>query len=73
MSSERARFWGLDKVEVERIAAAHNLGEITEEEYIRNGGPLQARLDTLRGKLKEIEEFFEFLKKILYSTRLELR
>jgi len=51
------------KVDVERLTAAHNLGEITEEEYIRNGGPLQARLNTLRGKLKEIDEVFEFLKK----------
>lgn len=51
------------KVEVERLTIARNLDEITEEEYIRKGGPLQARLDTLRGKLKEINEIFEFLKR----------
>jgi len=55
------------KVEVERLTTARNLEEITEEEYIRKGGPLQTRLDTLRGKLKEIDEFFEFLKR---PTRL---
>jgi len=49
------------KVEVERLTITRNLDEITEEEYIRKGGPLQARLDTLRGKLKEINEVFEFL------------
>ena len=55
------------KVEVERLTIARNLDEITEEEYIRRGGPLQARLGILRDKLKEIDEIFEFLKR---PTRL---
>jgi len=50
-------------VEVERITTAYNLGEITEEEYVKNCGPLQARLTALRGKVNELEEIFEFLKK----------
>jgi len=52
---------GKIKVEVERLTAARNLGEITEEEYIRKGGPLKARLAALREKLKQIDEVFEFL------------
>jgi len=50
-------------VEVERITTAYNLGEITEEEYVKSCGPLQARLTTLKGKVNELEEIFEFLKK----------
>ena len=50
------------KIEVERLTISRNLDEITEEEYIRKGGPLQARLDTLRGKLREFNEIFEFPK-----------
>jgi len=50
------------KIEVERLTIARNLDEISEEEYVRKGGPLQARLDTLREKLKEIDDIFEFLK-----------
>jgi len=50
-------------VEVERITTSYNLSEITEEEYVKSCGPLQARLTTLKGKVKELEEIFEFLKK----------
>jgi len=50
-------------VEVERITMSYNLGEVTEEEYVKSCGPLQARLTMLKGKVKELEEIFEFLKK----------
>jgi len=50
------------KIEVERLTIALNLDEITEEEYIRKGGPLQAILGTLRSKLREFDEIFEFPK-----------
>jgi len=50
-------------VEVERITTSYNLGEIAEEEYVKTCGPLQARLATLKGKVKELEEIFEFLRK----------
>jgi hypothetical protein len=53
------------EVEVERITIAYNLGEITEEEYIKTCGPLQARLAELRGRVTEMEEIFDFLKKPL--------
>lgn len=50
------------EVEIERFTIAYNLGEITEEEYVKSCGPLQARLDVLRSKFKELEEIFEFLR-----------
>ncbi|MBS7635015.1 hypothetical protein KEJ34_05940 [Candidatus Bathyarchaeota archaeon] len=50
-------------VEIERITVAYNLGEISEEEYIKICSPLQNRLTMLKSKLKELEEIFEFLKK----------
>jgi len=56
---------GKIEVEVERITTSYNLGEITEEEYVKTCGPLQARLAELRNKDKEMEEIFEFLKKPL--------
>ncbi|MEM2129512.1 MAG: FtsX-like permease family protein [Candidatus Bathyarchaeia archaeon] len=56
---------GKIEVEVERITTSYNLGEITEEEYVKTCGPLQARLSELRNKDKEMEEIFEFLKKPL--------
>jgi len=56
---------GKIEVEVERITTSHNLGEITEEEYVKKGGPLQARLAELKNKVQEMEEIFEFLKKPL--------
>jgi hypothetical protein len=56
---------GKIEVEVERITTSYNLGEITEEEYVKTCGPLQARLAELRNKVQEMEEIFEFLKKPL--------
>ncbi len=50
------------EVEVERITIAYNLGEVTEEEYVKTCGPLQGRLATLKNKLEELEEIFQFLK-----------
>jgi len=50
------------EVEVERITIAYNLGEVSEEEYIKTCGPLQGRLATLKSKLEELEDIFEFLK-----------
>lgn len=50
------------EVEIERFTIAYNLGEMNEEEYVKKCGPLQARLDVLRSKFKELEEIFEFLK-----------
>ncbi|RJS84825.1 FtsX-like permease family protein, partial [Candidatus Bathyarchaeota archaeon] len=50
------------EVEIERYTIAYNLGEITEEEYVKSCGPLQARLDVLRSKFKELEDVFEFLR-----------
>ncbi len=50
-------------VEIERVTVAYNLGEISEEEYIKICSPLQNRLTMLKSKLKELEEIFEFLKK----------
>jgi len=50
-------------VEVERITTAYSLGEIGEEEYVKTCGPLQGRLAELRGRVQELEEIFEFLKK----------
>ncbi|MEM2673989.1 MAG: FtsX-like permease family protein, partial [Candidatus Bathyarchaeia archaeon] len=50
-------------LEIERITIAYNLGEISEEEYIKICSPLQNKIAMLRSKLKEIEEIFEFLKK----------
>ena len=55
-------------VEVERITTAYNLGEIGEEEYVKTCGPLQGRLAELRGRVQELEEIFEFLKKPLTMT-----
>ncbi|MFQ6094611.1 MAG: FtsX-like permease family protein, partial [Candidatus Bathyarchaeia archaeon] len=50
------------EIEIERITTAHNLGEITEEEYIKTGSPLQARHAALKGRINELEEIFEFLR-----------
>jgi len=50
-------------LEIERITIAYNLGEISEEEFIKTCSPLQNKIAVLRNKLKEIEEIFEFLKK----------
>lgn len=50
-------------VEIERVTVAYNLGEISEEEYIKICSPLQNRLTMLKSKLKDLEEIFEFLKK----------
>ena len=50
------------EVEIERFTIAYNLGEINEEEYVKRCGPLQARLDVLRSKFRELEEIFEFLR-----------
>jgi ABC-type lipoprotein release transport system permease subunit len=60
----------IDKVavEVERITTAYNLGEITEEEYVKTCGPLQATLAELKDKVKELEDIFEFLKTPLGIT-----
>ncbi len=55
-------------VEVERITTAYNLGEISEEEYVRTCGPLQGRLASLKGKVQELEEIFEFLKRPMTMT-----
>jgi hypothetical protein len=52
-------------IKIERITTAYTLGEINEEEYIRNCGPLQGRLSMLKDKVNELEEIFEFLKKPL--------
>ncbi len=49
-------------VEIERITTAYNLGEITEEEYIRRCGPLRGRIDDLKAKIRELEEIINFLK-----------
>jgi hypothetical protein len=51
------------EVEVERITTAYNLGEITEEEYVKTCGPLQGRLAELKERVAEMEEIFDFLKK----------
>ncbi|MBS7606455.1 FtsX-like permease family protein [Candidatus Bathyarchaeota archaeon] len=51
------------RLEIERITISYNLGEISEEEYIKICSPLQNKLDMLENRLKEIEEIFEFLKK----------
>ncbi len=56
---------GKIEVEVERITTSYNLGEITEEEYVKTCGPLQARLAELRNKIQEMEEIFDFLKRPL--------
>jgi ABC-type lipoprotein release transport system permease subunit len=53
------------EVEVERITTSYNLGETTEEEFVKTCGPLQAKLAELRNKEKEMEEIFNFLKKPL--------
>jgi predicted nucleic acid-binding Zn-ribbon protein len=53
------------EVEVERITTAYNLGEITEEEYVKTSGPPQQRLAELRERIAEMEEIFDFLKKPL--------
>ena len=50
------------EIEVERFTTAYNLGEISEEEYVKTCGPLQGRLTDLKRRLKEIEEIYEFLK-----------
>lgn len=50
-------------VEIERVTVAYNLGEISEEEYIKICSPLQSRLAALKSKLRELEEIFEFLRK----------
>ena len=55
-------------VEVERFTTAYNLGETSEEEYVKTCGPLQGRLADLRGKVQELEEIFEFLKKPMALT-----
>jgi ABC-type lipoprotein release transport system permease subunit len=56
---------GKIEVDVERITTSYNLGEITEEEYVKTCGPLQGRLAELRDRVQEMEEIFEFLKKPL--------
>jgi hypothetical protein len=56
---------GKTEVEVERITTSYNLGEITEEEFVKTCGPLQGRLAELRNKVKEMEEIFDFLRKPL--------
>jgi hypothetical protein len=56
---------GKIEVEVERITTSYNLGEITEEEYVKTCGPLPARLAELKHKLQEMEEIFDFLKRPL--------
>ena len=56
---------GKIEVEVERITTSYNLGEITEEEYVKTCGPLQARLAELKNKIQEMEEIFDFLKRPL--------
>jgi len=53
------------EVEVERIAISYNLGEISEEEYVKIGGPSQGKLAMLKSKVKELEEVFQFLEKPL--------
>lgn len=50
-------------VEIERITIAYNLGEISEEEYVKTCSPLQNRLTALRSRLEELNEILEFLKK----------
>ena len=56
---------GKIEVEVERITTSYNLGEITEEEYVKTCGPLQAKLAELKNKIQEMEEIFDFLKRPL--------
>lgn len=53
------------EVDIERITTSYNLGEITEEEYVKTCGPLQGRLAELKVKVQEMEEIFDFLKKPL--------
>jgi len=50
-------------LEIERSTIAYNLGEINEEEYIKICGPLQNRVASLKSKVMDLEEIFEFLKK----------
>ena len=52
-------------LEIERVTIAYNLGEISEEEYIKICSPMQNNVTTLKSKLKEIEEILEFLRKPL--------
>jgi len=52
-------------VELERITIAYSLGEIGEEDYVKTGGPLQAKLALLNSKVKELEDILEFIKKPL--------
>ncbi len=56
---------GKIEVEVERITTSYNLSEITEEEYVKTGGPIEARLAESKNKEQEMEEIFDFLKKPL--------
>ena len=56
---------GKTEVEVERITTSYNLGETTEEEFVKTCGPLQAKLAELKNKVKEMEDIFDFLKKPL--------
>jgi ABC-type antimicrobial peptide transport system permease subunit len=52
-------------LEIERVTIAYNLGEISEEEYVKTCSPMQNNLTSLKSKLKEIEEILEFLRKPL--------
>ncbi|MEM2027331.1 MAG: FtsX-like permease family protein, partial [Candidatus Bathyarchaeia archaeon] len=52
-------------LEIERTTIAYNLGEISEEEYIKTCSPLQNNLVALKNKLSEVEEVMEFLRKPL--------
>ncbi len=53
---------------MKRVTTAYNLVEINEEEYVKICGPLQARLSSLKNRLQELEEIFDFLKKPLEIT-----
>ncbi|MEM3479516.1 MAG: hypothetical protein QXV74_05690, partial [Candidatus Bathyarchaeia archaeon] len=52
-------------LEIERVTIAYNLGEISEEDYIKMCSPLQNNLAALKNRLSEVEEILEFLRKPL--------
>jgi len=48
---------------ISRITVAYNLGDISEEDYMKICGPLKAKYLALKDKLQEIEKIFDFLNK----------
>jgi hypothetical protein len=55
-------------LKLKRVTTAYNLVEINDEEYVKICSPLQAKLSSLKNRLQELEEIFDFSKEALRNN-----